>query len=119
MQFISCKNETKLFLSDWTAFYEKCCVDFILELRFSLQFLTSCLGQFTASIKILYPTFPFSDKGEVFGLGNSEYGQFQTVTEEQQINCPVKLNLEGIGKIIDIASGGTICMVLNGIAIIL
>ena len=56
----------------------------------------------------------FSDKGEVFGWGNSEYGQFRMVTEEQQINHPVKLDLKGIGKIIDIASGGTICMVLNG-----
>ena len=56
----------------------------------------------------------FSDKGEVFGWGNSEYGQFRMVTEEQQINHPVKLSLKGIGKIIDIASGGTICMVLNG-----
>ena len=30
-----------------------------------------------------------SDKGEVFGWGNSEYGQFKMVTEEQQINSPV------------------------------
>ena len=36
------------------------------------------------------------------------------VTEEQQINLPVKLNLGPIGKVIDIASGGSICMVLNG-----
>ena len=56
----------------------------------------------------------FSDKGEVFGWGNSEYGQFKMVTEEQQINTPVKLNLGSVGKIIDIASGGSICMVLNG-----
>jgi hypothetical protein len=55
-----------------------------------------------------------SDKGEVFGWGNSEYGQFRSVTEDQQINRPVNLHLKGIGKIIDVASGGTICMVLNG-----
>ena len=55
-----------------------------------------------------------SDKGEVFGWGNSEYGQFKMVTEEQQINSPVKLNLSSVGKIIDIASGGSMCMVLNG-----
>jgi hypothetical protein len=36
------------------------------------------------------------------------------VTEDQQINRPVNLHLKGIGKIIDVASGGTICMVLNG-----
>ena len=57
---------------------------------------------------------PFPDKGEVFGWGNSEYGQFRTVTEEQQINRPVKLDLRGVGKVIDVASGGSVCMVLNG-----
>jgi hypothetical protein len=36
------------------------------------------------------------------------------VTEEQQINRPVKLNLKGVGKVIDVASGGTVCIVLNG-----
>jgi hypothetical protein len=36
------------------------------------------------------------------------------VTEEQQINNPVKLTLKGIGKVIDVAAGGTVCMVLNG-----
>ena len=35
-------------------------------------------------------------------------------TSEQQINVPVKLDL-GVGKIIDVACGGTVCMVLNGI----
>ena len=55
-----------------------------------------------------------NDKGEVFGWGNSEYGQFQTVTDEQQLSIPTKLNVnEVVGKVIDIASGGTICMVLN------
>ena len=64
--------------------------------------------------QILIEILHFSDKGEVFGWGNSEYGQFKMVTEEQQINTPVKLNLGSVGKIIDIASGGSICMVLNG-----
>ena len=55
-----------------------------------------------------------SDKGEVFGWGNSEYGQFQTVTDEQQLSTPTKLNInEIVGKVKDVASGGTICMVLN------
>ena len=56
----------------------------------------------------------YADKGEVFGWGNSEYSQFSMVTDEQQINLPVKLDLGPIGKVIDIASGGSICMVLNG-----
>lgn len=55
-----------------------------------------------------------NDKGDVFGWGNSEYGQFQTVTDEQQLSTPTKLNISEItGKVIDIASGGTVCMVLN------
>ena len=36
------------------------------------------------------------------------------MTDEQQINTPRKLDLTGIGKIIDVACGGTVCMVLNG-----
>lgn len=54
-----------------------------------------------------------NDKGEVFGWGNSEYGQISQVEGVQQINVPVNLKLDGIGKIIDIASGGSFCMVLN------
>jgi len=53
-----------------------------------------------------------NDKGELFGWGNSEYGQFREITDEQQINEPKLLSL-GIGKIKDIASGGTVCLVLN------
>ena len=54
-----------------------------------------------------------NNRGEVFGWGNSEYGQFQTVTTEQQLSHPTRLSLD-VGKIIDIASGGSICMVMNG-----
>jgi len=54
-----------------------------------------------------------NDKGEVFGWGNSEYGQFSSITEEQQICHPTHLKLEGVGKVKDIASGGTVCMVLT------
>lgn len=50
----------------------------------------------------------------MFGWGNSEYGQFSEVTPEQQVSHPTKLDLGGLGRIIDVASGGTICMVLNG-----
>ncbi len=83
-------------------------------------------------------------QGDVFGWGNSEYGQFRSVTEEQQLSTPMVLPLGefvhvlsrrrsnkrifgtirfcnlflntfhlGIGKVVDIASGGTICMALN------
>jgi len=54
-----------------------------------------------------------SDKGEVFGWGNSEYGQLSSVTPEQQICHPKHMPLKGLGKVVDIASGGTVCMVLN------
>lgn len=54
-----------------------------------------------------------NDKGDVFGWGNSEYCQFNMVTDEQQLNTPIKLNLAGVGKVIDVASGGSMCMVLN------
>ena len=35
-------------------------------------------------------------------------------TEEQQVNSPVKLNLGDVGKVLDVASGGSMCVVLNG-----
>ena len=56
----------------------------------------------------------FADNGEVFGWGNSEYSQLHMATDEQQVNSPVKLNLGDVGKALDIASGGSMCMVLNG-----
>lgn len=55
-----------------------------------------------------------NDQGEVFGWGNSEYAQFNMVSKEQQICSPVKLDLGQVGKVIDIATGGSICLVLNG-----
>jgi len=63
----------------------------------------SCFGDCVLAI---------NDEGELFGWGNSEYGQFGSVTDEQQINTPTHLPL-GIGKIKDIASGGTVCLALN------
>ena len=45
-----------------------------------------------------------SDKGEVFGWGNSEYGQLSSVTGEQQICNPTHLPFTGLGKVVDIAS---------------
>jgi len=53
-----------------------------------------------------------NDKGDLFGWGNSEYGQFREITEEQQINQPTHLPFD-IGRIKDVASGGTVCLALN------
>lgn len=58
----------------------------------------------------------FSDKNEVFGWGNSEYNQLDLSEGVQQINTPIHMKMiQKYGKIIDIASGGSACMVLNGI----
>lgn len=55
-----------------------------------------------------------NDKGEVFGWGNSEYGQLTQQDGIQQINTPTNLKfLKGLGKVTDIAAGGSFCAVLN------
>jgi len=56
-----------------------------------------------------------SDKGEVFGWGNSEYAQLNGVTTEQQVNSPKSLNamLAHVGPVVDVAAGGTVCLALN------
>ncbi|XP_055625701.1 RCC1-like G exchanging factor-like protein [Toxorhynchites rutilus septentrionalis] len=56
-----------------------------------------------------------NDKGEVFGWGNSEYGQLNIDRDENpQINSPRHLSfLKNIGKITDIAAGGSYCIALN------
>lgn len=51
----------------------------------------------------------------MFGWGNSEYNQLDLSFGVQQIHTPIRLKmLEKCGKIIDIASAGSMCMVLNG-----
>ncbi|XP_067623094.1 RCC1-like G exchanging factor-like protein [Eurosta solidaginis] len=56
-----------------------------------------------------------NDKGDVFGWGNSEYGQLDdSESAEVQVNTPRALTLtKGIGKVKDIAAGGSFCMALN------
>ena len=54
--------------------------------------------------------------GNVFGWGNSEYAQFRVLAnnESEQFNSPRNLNLPSeIGRIVDIAAGGTMCAILN------
>lgn len=51
----------------------------------------------------------------MFGWGNSEYNQLDSNNGIQQINTPKYLKkVQKCGKIIDIASAGSSCMVLNG-----
>ncbi|XP_076243008.1 RCC1-like G exchanging factor-like protein [Calliopsis andreniformis] len=55
-----------------------------------------------------------SDKGKVFGWGNSEYGQLPIKDETQQVNIATEITtLQQFGHITDIASGGCFCMILN------
>ena len=82
-----------------------------------------------------------SDSGEVFGWGNrwrsllyleqqqytssisltalipicsrSEYGQLRSVTSEQQVAVPTRLPLHDVGRVTDIASSGTQCLLVN------
>lgn len=57
----------------------------------------------------------FLDRGEVFGWGNSEYGQLLLDNDKYQINIPIKLPLnKTVGKITDIGTSGSACIVLNG-----
>lgn len=55
--------------------------------------------------------------GEVFGWGNTEYGQLTSDSEgSPQITSPRNLDfLKDCGKIVDIAAGGSYCLVLNGL----
>lgn len=55
-----------------------------------------------------------SDKGKVFGWGNSEYGQLLMDSNNCQINIATELNIpKEVGHIVDIATGGCFCMILN------
>ncbi|KAH8360992.1 hypothetical protein KR093_006222 [Drosophila rubida] len=56
-----------------------------------------------------------NEHGDVFGWGNSEYGQLDDSPDaEMQINSPRALQLtKGIGKVKDVAAGGSFCMALN------
>ncbi|EDW45447.1 GM16641 [Drosophila sechellia] len=56
-----------------------------------------------------------NEAGDAFGWGNSEYGQLDdSELAETQINIPRALKLtKSIGKIKDVAAGGSFCMALN------
>jgi alpha-tubulin suppressor-like RCC1 family protein len=55
-----------------------------------------------------------ADKGDVFGWGNSEYLQFDSVTSHEQLNIPRRLPLDpAIGKVIRVTAGSSACAILN------
>lgn len=53
-----------------------------------------------------------SDSGDLFGWGNSEYGQFGRQTDDKQMSFARHLNFPH-GKVKTIASGGTMCGVVT------
>lgn len=54
-----------------------------------------------------------STDGQLYGWGNSEYLQLASVSEATQINSPRRLPLNGCGKVVQAACGGTQVAVLN------
>lgn len=58
-------------------------------------------------------TLAVSDKGDVFGWGNSEYEQLAAVSKDTQVNIPRRLPFANVGKVARVAAGNTICGLLN------
>ncbi|KAM4795095.1 RCC1-like G exchanging factor-like protein [Rhinophrynus dorsalis] len=54
-----------------------------------------------------------SNEGNVFGWGNSEYLQLASVTDTTQVNVPRHLPFQHVGKVKQVACGGTGCAALN------
>ncbi|XP_053563449.1 RCC1-like G exchanging factor-like protein isoform X2 [Bombina bombina] len=51
--------------------------------------------------------------GELFGWGNSEYLQLSSITDATQVNFPRHLPFRHVGKVKQVACGGTGCAILN------
>ncbi|XP_005108817.1 RCC1-like G exchanging factor-like protein [Aplysia californica] len=58
-------------------------------------------------------TLAVSDKGDLFGWGNSEYSQLASITSESQVNVPRRLPTEICGKVVKAVAGGSMCALLN------
>ena len=53
----------------------------------------------------------------MFGWGNNEYDQLNAVKgadEDMQVAVPRHLPFKGIGKVVKVASAGSMCALLNG-----
>ena len=57
-----------------------------------------------------------AERGEVFGWGNSEYGQLTAAAGgEMQVNSPLRLPLpDGVGRVTKVVAAGSMCAALNG-----
>lgn len=60
-----------------------------------------------------YLIFVRLENGDLFGWGNSEYGQFKMVTDDVQLATATRLPVR-CGKIRKAAAAGSACAVLNG-----
>lgn len=54
-----------------------------------------------------------SDKGDLFGWGNSEFGQLKLSTNIEYLNIPKHLPIPHVGKVISAAAGRSMCAVVN------
>ncbi|CAG2105631.1 unnamed protein product [Medioppia subpectinata] len=55
-----------------------------------------------------------NDKGDVFCWGNSEYSQFESITDEKQLNIPRNVTFSHIkGKVVNVCAGGSLCAIVN------
>lgn len=55
-----------------------------------------------------------SDRGEVFGWGNSEYNQLASVASDStQVETPRHLHFNTVGRVTKVAAAGTMCALLN------
>lgn len=88
--------------------------DCVLALNGTVEVAEACTLFHTIIINRFFLLF-CSDKGEVFGWGNSEYDQLEIIDDVQQLHTPIYLKAPSkCGKIIDIATGGSYCLILNG-----
>ena len=86
-----------------------CSADCVLALN------GSCFSLCFFKYEITFIFFYSLDKGQLFGWGNSEYGQLKLATTETQLHTPRHISLPpALGKFTDIATTGTACLVLNG-----
>lgn len=53
-----------------------------------------------------------SERGDLFGWGNSEYGQLSMITDETQVSVPRNIPLHHC--VIQVAAAGSKCAVLTG-----
>lgn len=77
------------------------------------KFLTKRYSSDTQKVSL--SLYHCTDDGQVFGWGNSEYGQFDMITDEQQISRPTHLPLYHLcGRVQSVAATGTNCALVNG-----